>query len=178
MKVRGFEICSKYKDDNLHLPRRQTMASAGYDLESAVDITIPSVWRLSFVRIFRLIRNGHQLNEKDYELAEKILKPTIIPTGIKAYMPDDEVLILANRSSNTYVRNLSVPNGIGVIDSDYYNNESNEGELGVQVINYGVRPLHIHKGDRIAQVMFMKYYKTDDDEPINRDRKGGFGSTN
>lgn len=52
-----------------------------------------------------------------------------MPTGIKAYMPEDEVLILANRSSNTYKRNVTLPNGIGVIDSDYYNNEKNEGNL-------------------------------------------------
>lgn len=71
-----------------------------------------------------------------------------------------------------------MPNGIGVIDADYYNNPNNEGELFVQVLNYGVRPLHIKKGDRIAQGIFMKYLKTDDDNPITRPRVSGFGSTN
>ncbi|QGV05000.1 dUTP diphosphatase [Lactobacillus acetotolerans] len=178
VKTRGFEIVSKYKNNNINLPKRQTIASAGYDFEAAKDVVIPSIWRLNFVRIFRLIRNGHQLYERDYELADQILKPFLIPTGIKAYMPDDEVLLLANRSSNTFKKNLILPNGIGVIDSDYYNNPNNEGEISVQIINYGVRPMRIHKGDRIAQGIFMKYLKTDDDQPVSRKRVSGFGSTN
>ncbi|WP_251716709.1 dUTP diphosphatase [Lactobacillus agrestimuris] len=178
MKTRGFEVVSKYEDKNISLPKRQTLASAGYDIEAAEDITIPSIWRLNFVRIFRLIRNGHELNERDYEMADDILKPILVPTGLKVYMPEDEVLILANRSSNTFKKNLALPNGIGVIDSDYYNNSKNEGELFVQVLNYGVRPLHIKKGERIAQGIFMKYLKTDDDDPITRKRTSGFGSTN
>lgn len=178
MKTRGFEIVSKYKDKGINLPRRQTIASAGYDIEAAEDIVIPSIWRLNFVRIFRLIRNGHQLYERDYEMSDDILKPILVPTGIKVYMPEDEVLILANRSSNTFKKNLALPNGIGVIDADYYNNEKNEGELFVQVLNYGVRPLKIRKGDRIVQGIFIKYLKTDDDLPIARERVSGFGSTN
>ena len=178
MKTRGFEVVSKYQDKGINLPRRQTLASAGYDIEAAEDIVIPSIWRLNFVRIFRLIRNGHQLYERDYKLADKILKPILVPTGLKVYMPEDEVLVLANGSSNTFKKNLALPNGIGVIDADYYNNPNNEGELFVQVLNYGVRPLHIKKGDRIAQGIFMKYLKTDDDDPISRQRLSGFGSTN
>ena len=178
MKTRGFEVVSKYQDKGINLPRRQTLASAGYDIEAAEDIVIPRIWPLNFVRIFRLIRNGHQLYERDYKLADKILKPILVPTGLKVYMPEDEVLVLANRSSNTFKKNLALPNGIGVIDADYYNNPNNEGELFVQVLNYGVRPLHIKKGDRIAQGIFMKYLKTDDDDPISRQRLSGFGSTN
>ncbi|MDF7668997.1 dUTP diphosphatase [Lactobacillus sp. ESL0703] len=177
-KTRGFEIVSSYENKNINLPRRQTIASAGYDIEAAKDMVIPSIWRLNFVRIFRLIRNGHHLYEPDYQLAEQILQPLLIPTGIKAYMPDDEVLVLANRSSNTFKRNLSLPNGIGVIDSDYYNNPNNEGEIFMQVINYGVRPLQIRKGDRIGQGIFVQYLKTDNDLPVSRQRTNGFGSTN
>lgn len=178
IKTRGFERVSKYQNKNINLPRRQTIASAGYDLEAAKDVLVPSIWRLNFVRIFRLIRNGHQLYEPDYELADHVLKPLLIPTGIKAYMPDDEVLLLANRSSNTMKKNLSLPNGIGVIDADYYNNPNNEGEIFMQVINYGVRPLQIRKGDRIGQGIFVHYLKTDQDLPVSRKRMNGFGSTN
>ena len=164
-RTRGFEIVSKYQDKDITLPRRQTTASAGYDIEAAQDMVIPSIWRLNFVRIFRLIRNGHQLYEPDYEMADKIIKPFL-------------VLILANRSSNTFKRNLSLPNGIGVIDADYYNNDANEGEIFVQVLNYGVRPIKIKKGERIAQGIFIHYLRTDDDEPVSRQRANGFGSTN
>lgn len=177
MRVRGFEVVSKYKDQGINLPKRQTAQSAGYDFEAAQDVVLPSIWCLNFVRIFRLIRNGHELNELDREKAEKILKPILVPTGIKAYMPEDEVLILANRSSNTFKRNMAFPNGIGVIDSDYYNNSENEGEIFLQLINYGVRPLHIKKGDRIGQGIFIKYLKADNDDPVPRQRLGGFGSS-
>lgn len=177
MRTRGFEIVSKYENEGLNLPKRQTIASAGYDFEAAEDVTIPSIWCLNFVRIFRLIRNGHELNELDKEKVEKTLKPILVPTGIKSYMPEDEVLILANRSSNTFKRNVALPNGIGVVDSDYYNNSQNEGEIFFQLINYGVRPMHIKKGDRIGQGIFMKYLKADNDEPAPRERTGGFGSS-
>lgn len=177
MKIRGFEVVSKYKGQNIDLPKRQTVASAGYDLESAVDITIPSIWTLNFVKILKKIRKGLNIIEEDREKVEKDIKPVLVPTGIKAYMPENEVLILANRSSNTFKRNTALPNGIGVIDADYYNNPANEGEIMVQLINYGIRPLHIKKGERIAQGIFIKYLKTDSDEPIDRQRMSGFGST-
>ncbi|MBA1392943.1 dUTP diphosphatase, partial [Lactobacillus sp. XV13L] len=118
------------------------------------------------------------LYEPDYDQADEVLKPLLVPTGVKAYMPEDEVLILANRSSNTFKRNLCLPNGIGVIDADYYNNTTNEGEIFAQLLNYGVRPMQIHKGERIAQAIFVQYRKTDDDLPVSRQRASGFGSTN
>ena len=40
MKKRGFEIVSKYCNAGLHLPQRQTIASAGYDFECAQDIVL------------------------------------------------------------------------------------------------------------------------------------------
>ena len=48
MKTRGFEVVKKYQDKGINLPRRQTIASAGYDIEAAEDITIPSIWRFLF----------------------------------------------------------------------------------------------------------------------------------
>ena len=73
-KVRGFEVAKGFEDKGINLPVRKTKFSAGYDVEAAEDTIIPS------------FKRGN--------------KPTLIKTGIKAYMADDEVLILANRSSN------------------------------------------------------------------------------
>lgn len=151
--------------------------AAGYDFEVAEDFELPSIWRLNFVRIFRLIRNGHELNEQDFELSQKILKPLLVPTGIKAYMPENEVLILANRSSNPLKRGLILPNGIGVIDADYYDNPKNEGEIFVQLVNFGVKSVKLKKGERIAQGIFMPYLVADDEEEIASARVGGFGSS-
>lgn len=177
MKKRGFGVVKRYEGKNINLPTRQTKSAAGYDFEVAEDFVLPSIWTLNFVRIFRLIRNGHDLSEKDYELAQKTLKPLLVPTGIKAYMPENEVLILANRSSNPLKRGLVLPNGIGVIDADYYNNANNEGEIFVQLINLGVRKVTLKKGERIAQGIFMPFMTVDDEDEITNDRTGGFGSS-
>jgi dUTP pyrophosphatase len=176
-KTRGFEICDKYRGHGLHLPQRQTLASAGYDLAAAEDITIPSIWHQRFVRLFRLLCNRSFLNESDLRQANQALQPTLVPTGVRAYMPDDEMLLIANRSSNTVKRRLALPNGIGVIDADYYDNEKNEGEIFVQMVNYGVRDFKVSKGDRIAQGIFVHYLKTDQDQPKGQKRQGGFGSS-
>ncbi|QIQ66359.1 hypothetical protein vipetofem_61 [Enterococcus phage vipetofem] len=106
-------------------------------------------------------------------------KPTLIPTGIKAKMPRDEMLLLYNRSSNPLKHFLVLANGVGVIDSDYYNNEDNEGHIMFQVMNFGPSPITIKKGERIGQGIFQKFLLTTDVE-ITRDvpRTGGFGSTN
>ncbi|GAY72607.1 deoxyuridine 5'-triphosphate nucleotidohydrolase [Lentilactobacillus kosonis] len=71
-----------------------------------------------------------------------------------------------------------MPNGIGVIDADYYNNESNEGEIFVQLINFSVTDVVIKKGQRIAQGIFMPYLLADQDGLTKKaTRIGGFGSS-
>lgn len=163
-KIRGFELISKHSEDPSLLPKRATIASAGYDLSAAENTTIPSIWRLR-----KIYTNK---TEED-----KIFSSILVPTGIKAYMPENEYLMLVNRSSSPLKRNLALPNGVGIIDADYYNNPSNEGEIFVQLINYGLEDIQIKKGDRIAQGIFSKYYTIDDEEALFDQRLGGFGST-
>ena len=66
----------------------------------------------------------------------------------------------------------------GWVDSDYVDNESNDGNIGFFLKNTTDKIQMISRGERIGQGMFVKYLITDDDEPINKSRKGGFGSTN
>ncbi|MDZ7835189.1 MAG: dUTP diphosphatase [Alkalibacterium sp.] len=161
-KVRGFEIVSKYKEDNLSLPKRATKGSAGYDLTAAVDMVVPSVFKAL---------------SRESQSEDNPVRSTLIPTGVKAYMPENEYLLLANRSSNPMKRQLAVPNGIGVVDADYYGNEGNEGEIFVQVINYGLDDVKVAKGERIAQGIFSRYEIVDDEEEAFDERTGGFGSS-
>jgi len=72
---------------------------------------------------------------------------------------------------------LVLPNGVGVIDADYYNNEKNEGEIFVQLLNFGLRDVVIKKGQRIAQGIFMPYLRVDDEQAPQQERIGGFGSS-
>ena len=149
-KVRGFEIAKGFEDKGINLPVRKTKYSAGYDVEAAEDCIIPSF--------------------------KKGMKPTLIKTGIKAYMQDDEVLILANRSSNPGKKGLILANSIGIIDSDYYGNESNDGHFMFAYYNFFEQDVQVKKGDIIGQVIFSKYFKADNDNAEGT-RTGGFGST-
>lgn len=149
-RKRGFEVAKGFEDSNINLPKRKTKYSAGYDVEAAEDCVVPSF--------------------------KKGMKPTLIKTGIKAYMQDDEVLILANRSSNPGKKGLILSNSIGVIDKDYYGNEDNDGHIMFAFYNIKDEDITIKKGDAIGQAIFQKFLITDDDTATG-ERLGGFGST-
>ena len=105
------------------------------------------------------------------------MKPTLVKTGIKAYMQDDEVLILANRSSNPGKKGLILANSIGVIDKDYYGNPDNDGHIMFAFFNVKDEDIEIKKGEAIGQAIFQKFLITDDDNETGV-RQSGFGSTN
>lgn len=148
-KVRGFEIAKGFEDKDIHLPKRSTMHAAGYDVEAAEDIIIPVYY--------------------------PGIKPTLIPTGLKAYCEPDEWFMLVNRSSGPK-KGFVMANSIGIVDSDYYGNETNDGHFYFQYFNCSDHDLEVKKGDVIGQVIFQKYLLTDDDEAEGI-RTGGFGST-
>ena len=103
-------------------------------------------------------------------------KVTKIWTDVKAYMNVDEVLLLNVRSSMGGKFRLA--NTVGVIDSSYVDNESNDGNIGIFLINTTDEDIVIERGERIGQGIFIKYLTTDNDEPLSSVRTGGFGSTN
>lgn len=149
-KIRGFEVAKGFEDQEVNLPVRKTAKSAGYDIEAVEDTVIPP------------FKNG--------------MKPTLVKTGLKAYMPDDEYLMLCNRSSNPGKRGLVLANSVGIIDADYYGNIDNDGALMFGFYNIKDEEITIKKGDAIGQAIFMKYYTVDQDCATG-ERKGGFGST-
>ena len=150
-KERGFEIANGFENCNINLPIRKTKYSAGYDIEAAEDTVVPSF--------------------------KKGMKPTLVKTGLKAYMKEDEVLILANRSSNPGKKGLILANSIGVIDSDYYGNPDNDGHIMFAFYNIKEENIEIKKGEAIGQGIFQKFLTTDNDISTGT-RIGGFGSTN
>ena len=116
--------------------------------------------------------------EEELAKEQKVLKPVLVPTGIKSYMQEDEYLQLANRSSNPLKHFLVLPNGVGIVDSDYYNNPDNEGHIYFQLLNFGLFDKEIKKGDRIGQGIFLPFLKADADEENDmNERTGGFGSS-
>jgi dUTP pyrophosphatase len=68
-------------------------------------------------------------------------------------------------------------NQVGIVDADYYNNESNEGHIFVKLENTGDKVFPIKIGDRVAQGIFIKYFTVTDEEDVTEERRGGFGST-
>ena len=149
-KIRGFEVAKGFEDKGINLPVRKTKYSAGYDVEAAEDCVIPSF--------------------------QKGMKPTLIKTGIKAYMAEDEYLMICNRSSNPGKKGLILANSVGIIDGDYYGNPDNDGHIMFAFYNIKDEDIEIKKGDCIGQAIFHKFYTVDTDN-AEGERLGGFGST-
>lgn len=149
-KIRGFEIAKGFENKDINIPERKTKCSAAYDIEAAEDIVVPSF--------------------------KKGMKAILVPTGLKAYMQEDEVLYLYAKSSGFGKKGIMLSNAVGIIDKDYYENEENDGHIMISVINLKEEDLYIKKGDAIGQAIFGKYLKADNDNAIAV-RKGGFGST-
>lgn len=132
--------------DEYKLPKRGSRNSCGYDFLAIEDY---------------IIRPG------------EIKK---IPTGYKAKFLSDEMLMIVVRSSMGFKYNVRMCNQVGIIESDYYNNISNEGHMWVALQNEGDKDFVINKGDAYAQGIFIKFL-TCGDNPENI-RIGGLGSTN
>ena len=127
--------------DGINLPQRKTAFSAGYDLEAAENIRVTDK------------------------------KISLVPTGLKAFFPPDEVLLIYMRSSLAVKHNLILANGVGVIDADYRDH------IILPVISLGGE-FEIKKGMRIAQGIFQKYLTIDGDKIcVGEIRRGRFGST-
>lgn len=140
---KGFDC----REGEFGLPKRSTENSAGYDFICPERVEI-----------------------SPYELGDN---PILVKTGVKAYMQNDEVLILYNRSSNPKKKKLVIPNSVGVIDADYYGNEDNDGEIGFTFYNLSNETVVIEKGEKLGQGVFQKYLITDDDNAEGI-RSGGF----
>ena len=132
--------------DEYKLPRRASKNSCGYDF----------------------------LAMEDYIIHPGEIKK--IPTGYKSKFLSDEMLMIVVRSSMGFKYNVRMCNQVGVIESDYYNNISNEGHMWVALQNEGDRDYIINKGDAYAQGIFIKFL-TCGDNP-EEERIGGLGSTN
>lgn len=150
-RTRGFEIAKGFEDKGINLPVRKTKYSAGYDIEAAEDTVVPSF--------------------------KKGMAPTLIKTGIKAYMKDNEFLALYNRSSNPKKKGLILANSVGIVDKDYYGNPDNDGHIMFAFYNIKEEDIEIKKGEAIGQGIFQEYFAVDNDV-AEGERVGGFGSTN
>ena len=104
------------------------------------------------------------------------MRSVMIWTDVKAKFNADEALLINVRSSMGK-QPVMMANTQGRIESDYYSNPDNDGNIGIRLFNLGDDPYYITAGERIAQGMFIKYLTADNGNTDNI-RQGGFGSTN
>jgi dUTP pyrophosphatase len=133
--------------DHLVLPKRATKGSAGY------DFFLP------------------------YSLSIRPHSEVKIPTGYKCKIEEGYVLQIYPRSSLGFKYRLHLDNTVGIIDSDYYNNEKNEGHIIIKLYNPSNKTVEIHAGEAYAQGIFGEFYLAEEEE-VTAERKGGMGSTN
>lgn len=181
MKLAHFEKISTYKDIDIKLPIRKTTGSAGYDFFVAEDIIIPP-YNVLWDKLAKAgldadpAKEIYNLDQMAALTKTAIAKPTLVPTGIKCQLDKGTYLELSVRSSCPLKYWLVLANSIGIIDSDYYNNEDNEGHIYFQMINLSPFSIRLLRGDCIGQGIIKPYLFTDDDK-TNGERNGGFGST-
>lgn len=97
---------------------------------------------------------------------------SLVKTGLSVYMPPDHELQIRPRSGMALKYGITVLNSPGTIDADFeYPNE-----IGVILINHSDKPYVIHRGDKICQAVFSRYYITEYDNAEGT-RESGFGST-
>lgn len=147
--MRKFEFVSRMNGvaiGHAKLPERSTATSAGYDFFNPERVRI-------------------EPNEIKY-----------VKTGVKAAFPEGEMLMLCNRSSNPKKKGLILANGVGIVDSDYYNNPDNEGEIAFAFMNINKYIVEIDAGEKLGQGIFVKFGTVDNDN-AEGSRTGGFGST-
>lgn len=147
-RLRGFEVVSSFVDKGVILPTRSTVGSAGYDIRVLCDEPV--------------IITPHTTH--------------VFDTGIKAYMQEDEVLMIYPRSSVGMKKHLRLSNGSGVIDSSFYNSTESEGHIKVALHNFANAFVKVENGERVAQGIFVKYLTVDNDN-VTTSRIGGIGST-
>lgn len=175
-----FMKVSRFKnDDNLQLPERKTAEAAGYDFMVAEDTIIPSYNNLMDKLTAIYPDTNIQLNLQDIASLTKTCKakPTLVPTGIKCELDEGTYLELSVRSSCPLKYWLILANGVGIIDKDYFNNPSNEGEIFFQIINLSPFNIRLQKGDIIGQGIIKPYLTVYDEIGPSTLRLGGFGST-
>ena len=141
----GTELENTY--ENIKLPKRATVGSAGYDFYAPFDI---------------VLQPGETIK---------------IPTGIRVKLEPNYVLKLYPRSGLGFKFRLQLNNTLGIIDSDYYysDNEGHIFAKITNDTNEG-RVIEIKKGTGFMQGIFVEYAITFDDD-VTEIRNGGFGST-
>lgn len=142
------QITVKILRENAIIPKRATKGSAGYDLHACIT-------------------------EEILLLPRETIK---IPTGLAIAIKEPFCVgLIYPRSGMSTKYNVSLPNAVGVIDSDY------RGEILVGLTNYADKVFRIEPNQRIAQIIFtpvfLPEWKISDELDETERGEGGYGSS-
>lgn len=142
----NIEIIKKIYED-INLPKRATVGSAGY------DFYIPDAV---------MLKTGDTI---------------LIPTGIRVKIENGWVLNLFPRSGLGFKYRLQLDNTVGIIDSDYYYSDNEGHIFVKLTCDAKEeKEVLLKKGSAFVQGIFVQFGITYDDD-VKDVRNGGFGST-
>ena len=170
MKLKYYKLHNEVLD-----PHFATDGSACFDIYAYLD---------NPVTIYRMDNHKQKLNPEriqwsDIEELQLSIAPAdrvLVPTGLVFDIPEGYSVRLHPRSSISLKKGLVMPNGEGIVDSDYTN------ETFIMLYNASADEVRIKHGERIAQGELVKTLDYSIEESIivpeqKTNRVGGFGST-
>lgn len=130
----AYSVATKDCYENIKLPRRATVGSAGYDFYAPFDFTLAP---------------GEEIT---------------IPTGIRAEIENGYVLLIYPRSGLGFKFRLTLNNTVGVIDSDYFYSDNEGHIMVRMTNCHCEKTLAVEAGQGFAQGIFMPFGITVDDD--------------
>lgn len=149
----AFEVYTDEKKRKVQFPIKITLPTRADECSAGYDFYLP----------------------KDLKLLP--MQKILVWFDVKAFMQRDEVLEMYIRSSLAVKNGIMLSNNVGIVDSSYYSNEGNDGNICVSLVNTTGVTVELKAGDRIAQGIFKKYLVADDDIVLSDKRVGGTGSS-
>jgi len=148
-------------DEGAYQPKYETICASGMDLKA---------WKWSN---FWNPKKEFDFTEEGFVLGS--LQRVLIKTGLRIELPENIEAQIRPRSGLALKSGISIVNAPGTIDEDF------RGVIGVILINLSNEVFTIHKGDKIAQMVFQKVEKYDlnkvDELSVTVRGEGGFGHT-
>ena len=155
--------------DNARLPEIATQGSACFDVHAYIKPTVP-------VTVYGMDNKKEEVLTADGRIALRPGDRVLVPTGLIFRIPFGVSMRLHARSSVSLKKGLIMPNGEGIIDSDYHH------ETFVMLYNASADTVYIEDNERVAQGELVENNPADVWETFEKpgqttERVGGFGST-
>lgn len=164
-----------FNESNNELPKYETPQAAGLDLRADFS-------RVESISDIKIYGPGQIIPANSANAVKMIvIEPgsrVCIPTGLYIALPEGYETQVRPRSGLALKEGITVLNTPGTIDADY------RGNIGVILINQGLKTVYIEDGERIGQLVLNKVEQIGWEEVFSKDDlgstergEGGFSST-